>query len=444
MLPMAVQQQTMGRIILTDKTDTAVEILHGVRLINPLDGFDGVVDIAVSKQSVVWIRKASEEPSGLWLLPGLTDMHVHLRTPGYEDAETLETGLRAAVAGGVTAVGMMPNTIPVMDSVHMVLGVRDRGNSLGLSEIKPVPCVTVNREGNTCTDLESFAREGITSFSDDGSPVESREALLDAFRRISVFNGVVIEHPEVTRIAAGGSVNQGIASTETGEKGIPEQAEFQDVKRCIDVLRTSGTDARLHLTHLSSPHSIQLVQNAVEQGLRVTCDVTPHHLALNQQTVITMGAVAKMNPPLRSEESRKKVVDMAGKGMVTAIASDHAPHTADRKEQPLSSAAFGITGLETLLPVTLDVLGKQTTLSTVDIIKMLTTAPASVLDIPPPEVAAGKPLNMVLFDPQLKWNYSYTFSRSKNSPFWGTQLTGKVLRVWFRREIFREGEFVKN
>ncbi len=441
---MAVQQQMTGRITLTDKTDTAVEILQGVRLINPLDGFDGVVDVAVGKQSVVWIRKALGKPSGLWLFPGLTDMHIHLRTPGYEDAETLETGLRAAIAGGVTAVGMMPNTTPVMDSVDMVVALRSRGNSLGLSLVKPVPCVTVHRGGETCTDLEGFAEKGITCFSDDGSPVESREALVDALSRISAFDGVVIEHPEVTRIAAGGSVNLGLASAETGEKGIPERAEFLDVERCIDALRASGTNARLHLTHLSSPESIRLVQNAADQGLRVTCDVTPHHLALNQQAVIKMGAVAKMNPPLRSEQSRKKVVEMIGKGMVTAIASDHAPHTAARKELPLSEAAFGITGLETLLSVTLDVLGRETSLGTADILKMLTTAPAGVLGIPPPEVAAGKPLNMVLFDPELRWNYSHTFSRSINSPFRGTELTGKVLRVWFRRELFREGEFVQS
>jgi len=444
MLPMEVLPAMTERTILTDKTKTPMEILRGVRLLNPADSFDGVVDVAVGDDSVLWIRKSSGRPSGLWLLPGLVDMHVHLRTPGYEDAETLETGLQAAVAGGVTAVGMMPNTTPAMDSVDMVLGVRDRGDSLGLSQIKPVPCVTVNRAGETCTDLEGFAREGITCFSDDGSPVESLEALLDAFRRVSAFGGVVIEHPEVTRIAAGGSVNQGLASTETGEKGIPERAEFLDVQRCIDALRTSGTDAGLHLTHLSCPDSISLVHRAADQGLRVTCDVTPHHMALNQQAVITMGAVAKMNPPLRSEKSRKKVVGMIAEGMVTAIASDHAPHTAVRKELPLSAAAFGITGLETLLLVTLDVLGKQTSLSTVDIIKMLTTAPAGVLNIPLPEVAAGKPLNMVLFDPLRRWNYSHTFSRSKNSPFRGSELTGKVLRVWFRREIFREGEFVKS
>jgi dihydroorotase len=369
-------------------------------------------------------------------------MHVHLRTPGYEDAETLETGLQAAIAGGVTAVGMMPNTLPVMDSVDMVVDVRNRGNSLGLSRVEPVPCVTVQRAGETCTDLEGFAREGITCFSDDGSPVKSDEALLDAFHRVSAFNGVIVEHPEVVSLAAGGAVNLGRASDKTGEKGIPESAEYADVKRCIDVLADSGTDARLHLTHLSSPRSIRLVAGAAEQGLRVTCDVTPHHLSLSEDALINMGSVAKMNPPLRSEKSREELVKMTAKGMVTAIASDHAPHTASKKKPPLSAAAFGITGLETLLPVVLDVLGREAGVDPLNIVQLVTTAPADVLNIPRPEVAPGKPLNMVLFDPLCQWKYSHPFSLSSNSPFLNKTLVGKVLRVWYRRELFREGEFV--
>ncbi|MCD4707406.1 MAG: dihydroorotase [Candidatus Sabulitectum sp.] len=422
--------------------DDTREILQGVRLLNPLGGFDGVVDVAVQRGSVLWIRKASCDPSGLWLLPGLVDMHVHLRTPGYEDAETLETGLRAAVAGGVTRVGMMPNTTPVLDSLSLTQSVKKKGESLGLARIEPIPCVTCGCAGEVCIDLESFANRGITCFSDDGSPVESDKALLDAFHRVACFNGVIIEHPEVTAMAAGGSVNLGRASTETGARGIPESAEYLDVKRCIDILRDSRSGARLHLTHLSSPESVRLVYGAVSEGLKVTCDVTPHHLALDEATVIARGPVAKMNPPLRSEESRKSIVDMIRRGMVTAIASDHAPHTARRKELPLSTAAFGITGLETLLSVTLDILGREAGMRPLNIIRLLTTAPAAILNTALPDIAAGKSLNMILFDPELEWTYSRTFSNSSNSPFFGERLKGRVVRVWFERELYREGEFV--
>lgn len=418
------------------------EILRGVRLLNPLSGFDGIVDVAVEKDRVKWIRNTSDAPSGLWLFPGIVDMHVHLRTPGYQKAESLETGLRAAVAGGVTCVGMMPNTTPCLDSPAPVIALKKQGESFGLAEICPVPCVTAGRAGKICVDFEGFARNGITCFSDDGSPVESKNALMEAFQSIAPFDGVVIEHPEVTSLAAGGAVNQGLASRETGAKGIPESAEYLDVERCIGVLRDSRSDARLHLTHLSSPESVRLAYEASQDGLRVTCDVTPHHLALNEEAVIAMGSVAKMNPPLRSEESRKRIVEMIGSGMVTAIASDHAPHTAEKKDKPLASAAFGIIGLETLLPVTVDILVREAEMKPIDIIRLLTAAPAAVLHSVFSDIAPGKPLNMVLFDPKRQWKYSSTFSRSSNSPFFGRILTGKVLSVWLRRELYREGEFV--
>ncbi len=432
----------MERTTRTEPMDETNEILRGVRLFNPVRNFDEIVDVAFQHDSVQWIRKTSGTPSGLWLFPGLVDLHIHLRTPGYEDAETLETGLRAAVAGGVTCVGMMPNTTPPLDSADLTLSVKKKGESLGLADIVPIPCVTMGSAGVNCTDLESFAGSGITRFSDDGCPVESDKALMEAFLRVAPFNGVVIEHPEVTAMAAGGAVNLGLASTETGVKGIPESAEYLDVKRCIGILRNSGSRAGLHLTHLSSPESVRLAYKASLEGLRVTCDVTPHHLALNERAVIDLGPIAKMNPPLRSEESRKEIVHMVREGMVTAVASDHAPHTSTRKELPLSTAAFGIIGLETLLPVTLDILGREAGMHPMDIIRLLTTAPAAILGTLPPEIAAGKPLNMVLFDPERQWIYSRTFSRSSNSPFLGKKITGKVLRVWFRRELYREDEFV--
>ena len=435
-------QQTMERITRTELMDETKEILRGVRLLDPISDFDGVVDVALGRNSVQWIRKSSVPPSGLWLFPGIVDMHVHLRTPGNEDAETLETGLRAAIAGGVTRVGMMPNTDPSLDSVTLALSVKKKGESFELADIEPIPCVTMRREGEICTDYEDFARVGITCFSDDGSPVDSDKCLLEAFHRVARFNGVVIEHPEVSAIAAGGAVNLGRASLETKVEGIPESAEFLDVERCIGILRDSMSGARLHLTHLSSPESVRLVHDAFLEGLRVTCDVTPHHLALNEEAVIAMGSVAKMNPPLRSEQSREKIVNMVRDGMVTAIASDHAPHTAAAKQLPLSRAAFGITGLETILSVTLDILGGETGMSPLNIIRLLTTAPAAILNTVPPSITAGQPLNLVLFNPEEQWTYSGTFSKSSNSPFFGTKLRGKVIRVWYRRELYREGEFV--
>jgi len=435
-------QQPTGRTILTDTNRDLTEILFGVRLLNPADDTDLNADVTISHGSVVSIRPSLGDPSGLWLMPGLVDLHVHLRVPGGEEAETLETGLRAAIAGGVTVVGMMPNTIPPLDSVEGVLRVMEQSEGLGLARIHPVPCVSKGRQGTRCVEMEQFASLGIKAFSDDGSPVLSDSVLLEAFERSSAFSGVVIEHPEVPELAAGGAVNQGLASRITGVAGIPEEAEYRDVARCIEILKRSGTGASLHLTHLSSPQSVRLAIEASAEGLRVTCDVTPHHLALDENDLIWMGSVAKMNPPLRSAESRADLAGLVRSGCVTAVASDHAPHPARRKNLSLQDSAFGITGLETLLPVSMDILYRQEGMPPLEVVRLLTTAPAGILGIPLPVIMQGYPPEMVLFDPDSEWIYERTFSRSSNTPFLGRTLRGRVLRVWVKHEIFREGEFV--
>lgn len=438
-MPLTVVKFSMTEeTILTD----APEILSGVRVIDPVTGIDSTFDVTVSKGLIVSMEPARGVPSGLWLLPGLVDMHVHLRIPGGEESETLETGLRAAVAGGVTHIGMMPNTSPPIDSCDLAVKITSQGNSLDLAEIHPVPCVTIGRKGSKCTNLEAFAELGIKAFTDDGSPVRSDQVLTEAFRRLSKFGGVLIEHPEIISLAEGGAVNQGKASKATGAKGIPEKAEYLDVKRCIDILRSSGTSARLHLTHLSSPESVRLVHLAREEGLDVTCDITPHHMALDENDLIRDGSVAKMNPPLRSPESRDALVALAATGQVTVAASDHAPHRAMAKDKPVQQAAFGITGLETLLSVTVDTLVNKAGMHPLDVVRMLTSAPAEVLDVSLPGIQEGAPAEMVLFDPDLKWTYETTCSASVNSPFLGRELQGRVIRVWKDREVYREGEFV--
>ncbi|PIE52502.1 dihydroorotase [Candidatus Fermentibacteria bacterium] len=436
--------QTAERRIMTEETILTDDrkILSGVRVIDPVNRIEGLFDVAVEGGTVASMEPASGNGSGLWLIPGVVDMHVHLRIPGGENSETLETGLKAAVAGGVTRVGMMPNTTPALDTPEAVSEVTARGNSLGLALIHPVPAVTMGRKGIECTDFEAFSSMGITCFSDDGSPVMNDSSLAEAFKRLAPLNGVVIEHPEVVELAAGGAVNLGEASNLTGAKGIPEEAEYRDVERCIRILGESGTGCRLHLTHLSSPESVRLVAQAASEGLPVTCDVTPHHIALEETELLRKGTLAKMNPPLRSEESRRKLVSMAASGMVSAVASDHAPHHRSKKDCLIQDAAFGITGLETLLPITVDKLVNGASMSLMEVVAMLTSAPASVLGITIPGITAGEPAEMVLFDPDEKWTFTDSLSLSGNSPFLNTELRGKVLSVWRGRELYREGQFV--
>jgi dihydroorotase len=362
-------------------------------------------------------------------------MHVHLRTPGAPEAETLETGLRAALAGGVTTVGMMPNTTPPLDDPGLVETILRRAESLALAEVVPIPCVTAGGTGGKLTDLEAFRSMGIRAFSDDGRPVLPDESFREACRRVSRFDGVIIEHPENPDISGGGVVDRGPVAELLGLPGIPEEAEWSDAARCVALLE--GTGGRLHLTHLSSPESVRIAASAAARGLPVTCDATPHHLALNHDVVAAMGTRAKMNPPLRSEESRRELARLCSRGMVQAVASDHAPHTRESKERSMAEAPFGVIGLETLLPVAADVLWRRCGTAPLDVAAMLTTAPASILGIRPPDLSREGSDSMVLFDPGEEWEYSGGFSLSVNSPFLGTRLTGRVVMTVFRGRIFQ-------
>lgn len=416
--------------------------LSGPRVLNPADGTDKVADVLIRNGRVVFpvtgdVPHGTEtlDCRGLWVMPGLIDMHVHLRTPGHTDAETLETGLRAAIAGGVTTVGMMPNTTPPLDNPRLVMDILGTAEDLKLADAVPIPCVTVGGRGGPLTDLEAFASMGIRAFSDDGRPVLPDDSLREAFRRVAAFGGVIIEHPEDIGLAAGGVVNMGPVSDSLGVPGIPEKAEWSDAFRCVSLLE--GTGARLHLTHISCPDSVRAAASAVSEGLSVTCDTTPHHLALNHHMVPALGTSAKMNPPLRSEESRLELVELCARGLVQVVASDHAPHTRQSKEKQLSAAPFGVTGLETLLPVTMGVLTGQAGMDPLTVVRMLSTAPAMVLGIVLPDLSRDDCCSLVLYDPGEEWVFSGGFSLSRNTPFLGTRLTGRVVMTMHKGRMFQ-------
>lgn len=380
--------------------------------------------------------------TGKWLFPGLVDMHVHLREPGGEDSETVETGLRAAVAGGVTTVGVMPNTDPPLDSIESAVRLMETAGSLGLAKAVPVPCVTRGRLGKELLDLSSFARRGIRAFSDDGDPVHDPAILLDALNTVAEFDGVIIQHPEEKGLS-GGAVNRGETSRGLGVPGIPQEAETVDVVRCMEIARASA--GHLHLTHLSLPRSVQLARSDLFRPARVSIDVTPHHLALDETALLEHGTMAKMNPPLRTGKQRSRLAEMVRDGMIDAVASDHAPHSSAGKDLPLDRAAFGITGLETLLPLALEVLG-DLGMPPLAILRLLTSGPAEVLGVPRPSLVPGGPAECVLFDPGEEYTLAAAgmFSRSSNTPFLQRRLTGRVKAVWMRKLIYRDGEFVQS
>ncbi len=372
------------------------------------------------------------------MFPGLVDMHVHLREPGDEGSETVETGLKAAVSGGVTTVGVMPNTDPPMDSVVRVRRLMDSAAAAGLARVVPIPCVTRGRKGNEPVDFTGLSRIGVRAFSDDGDPVHDTALLLRSLDAVSEFEGVIIEHPE-ERSLSGGAVNQGQVSRRMGVKGIPPLAETVDVARCLELARASK--GRLHLTHLSLPRSVELVRSDLFSDSGVTVDVTPHHLVLDETALDEHGTMAKMNPPLRTPGQRELLVKMVKEGMVDAVASDHAPHSRGRKELPMEAAAFGITGLETLLPLTLEVLCGSG-MSPLEVLRLLITGPAGILGIEPPALRVGGSAECVLFDPLEEYTLMDrgTYSRSSNTPFMRRMLRGRVKAVWMNELIYRDGD----
>ncbi len=424
-------------------------ILRTVRVIDPSDGTDRTADVLVENGVLTAVEPCLPEMSdalemdstGSWLFPGLIDMHVHLRVPGDGLSETLETGLKAAVAGGITTVAMMPNTDPPLDSPDLVEELLRSCSSVGLVDALVVACVTRGRRGEEPVDFEALHSSGTIAFSDDGSPVAAQTILREALQRTGAFGGVIIEHPEDTDLSAGGVCTAGPVANSIGVIGISEESESGHVAACLATLRGSG--GRLHLTHLSSPESIRLVADAASRGEPVTCDVTPHHITLSDDAVLEFGPDAKMNPPLRSEESRRRLMEYVSSGAVDAMASDHAPHCAEHKKGTLDRVAFGITGLETMFPLILEILRGQGGMSPLQVISLVTTGPACILGLDPPSLTPGRSRAFVLFDPDAEYTLAGagTFSLSCNTPFLNRPLRGRVRAVWNGGLIYREDSF---
>jgi dihydroorotase len=424
-------------------------VLRGVRLLDPAAGTDSTRDVLITDGVIAAVEVSL--PAGidagiidcrsLWAFPGLVDMHVHLRVPGDGRSETMGSALRAAVAGGVTRLAAMPNTSPPVDTPELVRSLAAESAAAGLCRVLPVACVTRGRAGLELADLDSLRAAGAVAFSDDGSSVRDSSILLSALRMSAVLGCPVIQHPEDPALSAGAPVNLGRVSEALGLRGSPECAETADIARSAEIALWSG--GRLHLTHVSTPRGLSLVHSAASSGALVTCDVTPHHLALDESEVLSVGPAAKMNPPLRSSDSRTGLVRMTSSGWADAVASDHAPHHEGLKNLPLEKAASGITGLETLLPLTLEILCGEGGMSPLAALGLLSRGPAEVLGIPFPGVRPGSPADLVLFDPAAVYSLSETgtFSMSRNTPFLSRKLTGRVRSVWIGEMVYRDGVF---
>ncbi len=366
------------------------------------------------------------DASGKLVLPGFVDLHVHLREPGFEYKETIATGTAAALAGGFTSVCCMPNTHPVNDNQAITEFILEQARVAGNARVFPVGAITKGSEGKELAEIGELRDAGCVAISDDGQPVMNSLVMRRAMEYALAFDLPVVDHCEDLHLSEGGCMNEGIVSTQLGLPGIPAAAEDVMVARNLALAQLTG--ARLHLAHVSTEGSVRLVREAKARGVRVTAEACPHHFTLTEEAVRGFDTHAKMNPPLRTWQDVQAVKEGLRDGAIDAIATDHAPHAAQEKQQEFAAAPNGIVGLETALPLTL-ALVEESILTLESAVAKLTTEPARAFRLPKGSLAPGVDADVVLVDPKAQWGVDPSRFRSKgrNTPFAGWTVKGRVL-----------------
>lgn len=418
-------------------------LLRGARVVDPASGRDTVTDVLVGDGLIVAVGEQASakgarvlDCDGLVLAPGLVDLHAHLREPGREDKETVETGGRAAALGGYTAVAAMANTDPAADSTAVIEEVRSLAARAGMCDVFPVGAVTKGLGGEEMAAIGEMAEIGVRIFSDDGRCVPTSRVLRNALQYAKAFDVVIAEHCEDATLADGAQMHEGYHSYTLGLIGAPAEAEEIVVFRDLSLARLTG--GRLHLQHLSAAGSVELVRQAKAAGLRVTAEATPHHLVFADENLVTYDTNFKVNPPLRTPEDREALRAAVADGTVDVIATDHAPHSVEEKEAEFDQAPPGTIGLETALAAILTHLVEPGRLTLARAIQAMSTAPARILgaaDHGGP-IEPGRPANLVAFDPAAAWAVEPPFaSKSRNSAFLGATLHGCVVHTMYRGEL---------
>ena len=388
------------------------------------------------------------EGNGAILLPGLVDLHTHLREPGREDAETVATGTRAAAAGGFTCVHAMANTTPVADTAGVVEQVWRLGHEAGYADVRPVGAVTVGLEGKTLAELGAMADSAahVRVFSDDGHCVSDALLMRRALEYVKAFDGVIAQHAQEPRLTEGAQMHEGALSGQLGLRGWPAVAEEAIIAR--DVLLAEHVGSRLHVCHVSTAGSVEILRWAKGKGIDVTAEVCPHHLLLTDELASTYDPIYKVNPPLRSARHAQALRDALAEGLIDIVATDHAPHAAEDKECEWAAASFGMLGLQTALPVVNETMVRTGLLDWSQVAERMSFAPARIGRVAehgrPIEV--GEPANVTLFDPEYEWVVAANdmVSRSRNTPYAGMVLHGRVLGTWLRgRATLLDGAIVE-
>ncbi|MFC1989928.1 dihydroorotase [Chloroflexota bacterium] len=421
------------------ETGTKSLLIYGGRIIDPAQGIDEIGSLLVTRDKIAWLGKGETIPphpdydalpaQGLIVCPGLIDLHCHLRQPGSEEKETIATGTRAAARGGFTTICCMPNTNPPLDNQATIDFVKSVAVTEGVVRVLPIGCISRGRKGEELAPMDEMASAGVIAYSDDGDPVMDSRLMHQALDYSRAFGLPVIDHCEDKALTGGGQMNEGVFSTTLGLKGIPATAEENMVIRDLSLARQTG--GQLHIAHVSTEGSVNLIRLAREQGIRVTAEVTPHHLTLTEEMVISHGSHSKVNPPLRTRKDIQALIQGLNDNVIDIIATDHAPHTRADKQCDFTLAPFGISGFETALGSLMSLVHDgRLTLAT--LISKLTCEPARIIGDKYGKLGTlsiGAPADITIFDPDREWvvDTSTFASKGRNTPLAGSVLKGKVM-----------------
>jgi len=406
--------------------------ITGGHIIDP-GRYNGVGDVLIDQGRIAALGPALEAPlhakkisaKGRLVVPGFVDLHVHFREPGFEYKETIQSGAASAVAGGFTTVCCMPNTNPVNDNQAITEFMLERARAAGLANVLPIGAITKGSEGKELAEIGDLRRAGCVAISDDGKPVMNSLVMRRAMEYALAFDIPVVDHCEDLHLAEGGCMNEGLISTELGLPGIPSAAEDVMVARNVALAELTG--ARLHLAHISTEGSVRMVREAKARGIRVTAEACPHHFTITEESVRGYDTCAKMNPPLRTWKDVQAIKQGLRDGTIDVIATDHAPHATQEKQQGFTEAPFGIVGLETALSLTLALVDEEV-LTLEDAVAKLSTAPAAAFGLKKGTLAVGADADVTIVDSQAQWEVDPTKFRSKsrNTPFAGWKVKGRV------------------
>ena len=418
-------------------------LIRGGRVLDPSRGTDEVTDLLVADGKVQALGRDLGRPddalvveaAGKVVAPGLIDLHVHLREPGQEDLETVATGAMAAAAGGFSAVCAMPNTDPVTDNQAAVGFIVSQAQRAAKARVYPIGAVSLGQKGQQLAEFGELVGAGAVAVSDDGKPVASSHLMRTALEYARTFGIPVADHCEEPTLAAGGAMHEGIVSTRLGLKGIPAAAEEIMVAR--DILLAELTGGHVHLCHMSTRGSVELIRRAKEKGLRVTAEACPHHFTLTHEACEGYNTNAKMNPPLREADDREAIRLGLGDGTIDVICTDHAPHHYDAKEREFDDAPHGIIGLETALGLAVTELVETGLLSLADLVTRMSVMPARIFNLPGGTLAPGASADVVVLDPAAAWTVRPEdfFSKSRNTPFAGRRLKGRAETTIVRGQV---------